>query len=81
MEIKKVIIFGAGMMGSGIDQACAQSGLDATYNALMSIYETTSDTYWYPPAIMRNKVNAGHLGRKTGKGWYEYHEGGTRKTG
>ena len=56
-------------------------GLDVTYGALMSIYETTKDPYWYPPAIMRNKVKAGHLGRKTGKGWYEYHEDGTRKTG
>jgi len=56
-------------------------GLDVTYGALMSIYETTRDPYWYPPAIMRNKVNAGHLGRKTGKGWYEYNEDGSRKEG
>lgn len=55
-------------------------GLDVTYGALMSIYETTKDSYWYPPAIMRHKVKAGHLGRKTGKGWYEYNEDGTRKT-
>jgi len=54
-------------------------GLDITYDALMSIYETTRDPYWYPPAIMRHKVKAGHLGRKTGKGWYEYNEDGTRK--
>jgi 3-hydroxybutyryl-CoA dehydrogenase len=56
-------------------------GLDVTYGALMSIYETTRDPYWYPPAIMRNKVKAGHLGRKTGKGWYEYKEDGSRKEG
>jgi 3-hydroxybutyryl-CoA dehydrogenase len=55
-------------------------GLDITYNALMSIYETTRDPYWYPPAIMRYKIKAGHLGRKTGKGWYEYTEDGTKKT-
>jgi 3-hydroxybutyryl-CoA dehydrogenase len=42
-------------------------GLDVTYNALMSIYETTRGPYWYPLAIMRHKVKAGHLGRKTGK--------------
>jgi 3-hydroxybutyryl-CoA dehydrogenase len=29
--------------------------------------------------ILRRKVKAGHLGRKTGKGWYEYNEDGTRK--
>ena len=54
-------------------------GLDITYDALMSIYETTRDPYWYPPAIMRHKVKAGYLGRKTGKGWYEYNEDGTKK--
>jgi len=54
-------------------------GLDITHGALMFIYETTKDPYWYPPAILRRKVRAGHLGRKTGKGWYEYHPDGTRK--
>jgi 3-hydroxybutyryl-CoA dehydrogenase len=56
-------------------------GLDVTYGALMSIYETTKDPYWYPPAILRHKVKAGNLGRKTGKGWYEYNEDGSRKEG
>lgn len=56
-------------------------GLDITHGALMSIYEATKDPYWYPPAILRHKVKAGHLGRKTGKGWYEYNEDGTKKTG
>ncbi|MBW2091643.1 MAG: 3-hydroxybutyryl-CoA dehydrogenase, partial [Deltaproteobacteria bacterium] len=32
-----------------------------------------------PPAILRRKVLAGHFGRKTGKGWYEYDENGNRK--
>jgi 3-hydroxybutyryl-CoA dehydrogenase len=54
-------------------------GLDVTHGALMFIYETTKDPYWYPPAILRRKVRAGHLGRKTGRGWYEYHPDGTRK--
>jgi 3-hydroxybutyryl-CoA dehydrogenase len=56
-------------------------GLDVTCGALMSIYEVTKDPYWYPPAILRHKIKAGHLGRKTGKGWYEYNEDGTKKTG
>jgi len=56
-------------------------GLDVTYGALMSIYETTKDPYWFPPAILRHKVKAGNLGRKTGKGWYEYNEDGSRKEG
>ena len=55
-------------------------GLDVTHGALMSIYEETKDPYFYPPAILRRKVRMGHLGRKTGKGWYEYNPDGSRKS-
>jgi 3-hydroxybutyryl-CoA dehydrogenase len=55
-------------------------GLDVTYGALMACYEETKDPRFYPPQLLRRKVKAGHLGRKTGKGWYEYNEDGTRKT-
>lgn len=53
-------------------------GLDVTYGALMACYEETKDPHFYPPQLLRRKVKAGHLGRKTGKGWYEYNEDGTR---
>ena len=54
-------------------------GLDVTHGALLSIYEETKDASFYPPAIMRRKVKMGHLGRKTGKGWYEYNPDGSIK--
>ncbi len=54
-------------------------GLDVTYGALMSIYEETRDPCFYPPAILRRKVKMGHLGRKAGRGWYEYNPDGTMK--
>jgi 3-hydroxybutyryl-CoA dehydrogenase len=54
-------------------------GLDVTYGALMSIYEETKDPSFYPPTILRRKVRMGHLGRKTGKGWYNYNLDGTIK--
>ena len=56
-------------------------GLDVTYGALMACYEETKDSRFYPPQLLRRKVKAGHFRRKTGKGWYEYNEDGTRKAG
>jgi 3-hydroxybutyryl-CoA dehydrogenase len=54
-------------------------GLDVSCNGLMAIYEESKDIRYYPPQLLRRKVKAGHLGRKTGRGWYEYKEDGTRK--
>jgi 3-hydroxybutyryl-CoA dehydrogenase len=56
----------------GIFETGDMVGLDVTYGALMSMYEETGDPRWYPPLLLRRKVKAGHLGRKTGKGWYDY---------
>jgi 3-hydroxybutyryl-CoA dehydrogenase len=56
----------------GIFETGDMVGLDVTYGALMSMYRETGDSRWYPPLLLRRKVKAGHLGRKTGKGWYDY---------
>lgn len=63
----------------GIFETGDMVGLDITCGALTAIYEETKDPRWYPPAILRRKVMAGHLGKKTGKGWYEYNPDGSRK--
>jgi 3-hydroxybutyryl-CoA dehydrogenase len=63
----------------GIFETGDMVGLDVTCGALTAMYEETKDPRWFPPAILRRKVMAGHLGRKTGKGWYEYNPDGTRK--
>ena len=54
-------------------------GLDVQLMAYTYTYEEEKDPRFYPPFILRQKVYAGHLGRKTGKGWYEYNPDGTRK--
>ncbi len=64
----------------GIFETGDMVGLDVTYGAMMAMYRETGDPRWYPPMLLRKKVTAGQLGRKTGKGWYEYHKDGTRKT-
>jgi 3-hydroxybutyryl-CoA dehydrogenase len=63
----------------GIFETGDMVGLDVTYNALMSMYHETGDPRWFPPMILRRKIKAGHLGRKTGRGWYEYNPDGTPK--
>ena len=63
----------------GIFETGDMVGLDVTYNALLSMYHETGDPRWFPPMILRRKIKAGHLGRKTGRGWYEYNPDGTPK--
>jgi 3-hydroxybutyryl-CoA dehydrogenase len=63
----------------GIFETGDMVGLDVTYGALMAMYKETGDSRWYPPLLLRRKVKAGHLGRKTGKGWYEYNSDGSKK--
>ncbi|MGD9975242.1 MAG: 3-hydroxyacyl-CoA dehydrogenase family protein [Desulfatirhabdiaceae bacterium] len=63
----------------GIFETGDMVGLDITYGAMMSMYTETGDPRFYPPLLLRRKVKAGQLGRKTGKGWYDYNPDGTRK--
>ncbi len=63
----------------GVFETSDLVGLDVTYSVLMSMYRQTGDPRWFPPLLMRRKVKAGELGRKTGKGWYQYNPDGSRK--
>lgn len=56
-------------------------GLDVSFGALSAIYEETRDMRFYPPHLLKRKVKAGQLGRKTGRGWFAYNGDGTRKEG
>lgn len=62
----------------GIFETGDMVGLDVTHGALLAVFEETKDPRWYPPAILRRKVQLGHLGRKTGRGWYVYDDQGNR---
>jgi len=54
-------------------------GLEVQLMAYNNVYQEEKDLRFYPPSILRRKVLAGHFGRKTGKGWYEYNPDGSRK--
>jgi 3-hydroxybutyryl-CoA dehydrogenase len=54
-------------------------GLDVSLGALTAIYEKEKDGRYEPPQLLRRKVKSGELGRKTGRGWYDYHPDGSRK--
>jgi len=48
------------------------TGVDVLMNAARNIYTDTADEKFFPPELLQRMVIAGDLGRKTGKGFYEY---------
>lgn len=47
-------------------------GLDTELSVAETLYEETKDPKYAPPLLLKKMVTAGWLGRKTGKGFYEY---------
>ncbi len=47
-------------------------GLDVTYFIAGAIYDEFKDPQYAAPVLLKKMVTAGWLGRKTGKGFYEY---------
>jgi len=52
-------------------------GLDTTLNITQVFMQEFQDSKYRPPTLLREKVRAGQLGRKTGKGFYEWSSSGT----
>ncbi len=53
-------------------QTADMTGVDIILNATSNIYADTQDEKFNPPEILRRMVAAGDLGRKSGKGFYDY---------
>jgi 3-hydroxybutyryl-CoA dehydrogenase len=76
-DIDKGLRLGLGRK-MGVFETGDMVGLDVTYGALMAVFKETGNPRWYPPLLLRRKVKAGHLGRKTGRGWYQYDKDGNK---
>lgn len=50
-------------------------GIDNLVDALDALHDRTGDERSRPCALLREKVRAGDLGRKSGRGFYDYREG------
>jgi len=48
------------------------TGVDVMLHAARNIYTDTADEKFFPPELLQRMVIAGDLGRKTGKGFYDY---------
>jgi 3-hydroxybutyryl-CoA dehydrogenase len=51
---------------------CDFIGLDVLYAVCDSLYEEFKRPEYAPPPLMKRMVVSGHLGRKSGRGFYEY---------
>jgi 3-hydroxybutyryl-CoA dehydrogenase len=47
-------------------------GVDTTMFVANVLYEEFKEPLYAPPPLLKRMVTAGHLGRKTGRGFYEY---------
>ena len=48
------------------------AGADIGYHVGNIFYEYMKEARFAPPGLLRNMIKAGYLGRKTGKGFYDY---------
>jgi 3-hydroxybutyryl-CoA dehydrogenase len=48
------------------------TGVDIMLHATCNIYRDTGDPKFAPPELLQRMVSAGDLGRKTGRGFYDY---------
>ena len=49
-------------------------GIDTVYNGAVAMYEELHDPQYAPPPLLHRMIKLGWLGRKTGRGFYDYNK-------
>ncbi len=70
-DIDRCIRDGLGIAQGPLEIADAM-GLDNLHEVVVSFYEEFRDPKYRPPMYLTSLVRSGHLGRKSGKGFYDY---------
>lgn len=76
-DIDQAMRLGFGMPMGPLELADL-TGLDILLNAMTNIYVDLGDDSYSPPPLLKRMVDAGYLGRKTKRGFYQYDENGKR---
>lgn len=48
------------------------TGVDVLWHAARNVWDETGDTKFFPPELVARMVEAGELGRKSGRGFFDY---------
>ncbi|MBN1289414.1 MAG: 3-hydroxyacyl-CoA dehydrogenase family protein [Actinobacteria bacterium] len=73
-DVDKIMKLGFGHP-MGPCETADMTGIDILHNAMVAIFDETKDPKYWPPELLQRMVTAGLIGRKAGKGFYDYSSG------